>query len=186
LLLLHGTGGSETDLLPIGDTLAPTFNQLSPAGRVMEGPMRRFFRRYGEGQFDEASIREESAALAEFVDWAADEYGFDASRVYGVGFSNGANIAGSLLLLHPTVLAGGMLMRPMLPLEPPEVPDLRGKKVLTVNGEQDEMAPVASVERLHALLREGGAELEAVWHGGGHGLTRGELSQGAGWFGALG
>ena len=141
LLLLHGTGGDERDLLDLGRTLAPNANLLGVRGRVLEGTMPRFFRRLAEGVFDEDSIHAETDALADFVSAAASRYDFDAVRVWAVGYSNGANIAAALFLLRPGTLAGGVLLRAMVPLVPEQLPVLNGVPVLLCAGQRDPIAP---------------------------------------------
>lgn len=182
ILLLHGTGGNEADLLPLGKAVAPRAALLSPRGKVLEGIMPRFFRRLAEGVFDIEDLTRRTHELADFVADAARVYGFDASRVVTLGYSNGANIAASLLLLRPQVLAGAALLRPMLPLDPPPVPDLRGKSVLIVAGRRDPLVPAASTERLAGALQEAGAEVTVEWHPGGHGLIRSDVEAVARWF----
>src|SRR5689334_14873637 len=134
LLLLHGTGGDEADLLPLGRALSPSSALLSPRGKVLENGMPRFFRRFAEGQFDQQDLAFRTDELAVFVRTAAAHYGFDPKRVFAVGFSNGANIASSLVLRHPEVLAGAILIRGMVPFRPTEPSDFAGKPVLLLNG----------------------------------------------------
>src|SRR5688500_9598791 len=141
VLVLHGTGGDENSLLPIARNVAPDANPLSPRGNVEEDGYRRFFRRFAEGVFDVEDIRKQAADLAAFVEAASAQYGFGVAELYAFGYSNGANIGSSLLLLHPSVLAGGVLVRAMVPLVPEPVPDLKGKSVLICNGRFDNMAP---------------------------------------------
>jgi predicted esterase len=181
LLLLHGTGGDENDLLPLGRTLDPDANLLSPRGRVDESGANRFFRRIREGVFDQENMRQETEALAGFLKSAAEEYGFDPEGVYAVGFSNGANIAASLLLRHPELLRGGFLMRAMVPFEPEFPPDLLGTRVLLASGEQDPMVSRAQAERLAFILVEGGADVEHLWVPGGHNLTKQEIEHAKKW-----
>ena len=181
LLLLHGTGGNEDDLIPLGRALLPGAALLSPRGQVLEHGMPRFFRRLAEGIFDEPDLRARTAELAEFVEWAATSYGFDPRRVTAVGFSNGANIASSLLLLRPHVLAGAVLFRAMVPLVPEVRPDLRGVRVLIGSGRADPLVPASEVERLAAMLQEGGAEVTVHWESAGHQLTSGDLDAGRTW-----
>ena len=181
LLLLHGTGGNEDDLIPLGRALLPGAALLSPRGQVLEHGMPRFFRRLAEGVFDEPDLRARTAELAEFVEWAATSYGFDPRRVTAVGFSNGANIASSLLLLRPHVLAGAVLFRAMVPLVPEVRPDLRGVRVLIGSGRADPLVPASEVERLAAMLQEGGAEVTVHWESAGHQLTSGDLDAGRTW-----
>ncbi len=128
LLLLHGTGGSEDDLIPLGHTIYPNANLLSPRGKVLEHGMPRFFRRLAEGVFDMEDLKFRTAELAKFVYDVSIKYSFDLSKTIAVGFSNGANIATSLLLLEPPVIAGAALFRPMVPFIPDPLPDLSEKK----------------------------------------------------------
>jgi phospholipase/carboxylesterase len=181
LLLLHGTGGNEDDLLPLGPMLTPEAGLLSPRGQVLERGMPRFFRRLAEGVFDEEDLKARSAGLARFVVSAADRHGFDPRRVYAVGFSNGANIGASLLLLHPGVLAGAVLFRAMLPIVPDTRPTLSGTAVFMSNGRRDPIVPPESADRLAALLREAGADVTQVWQQAGHELTRADLSSAREW-----
>lgn len=181
LLLLHGTGGDETGLLPLGRSLAPSAALLSPRGKVSEGGAARFFRRLAEGVFDLDDLRARAAELAGFVGAAAAAYEFDPAAVVAVGYSNGANIAAALLLLHPGVLAGAALLHPMVPLVPEEPPDLTGTPVFVGAGRRDPLVPAAETERLVALLRGYGADLALAWHDGGHGLDEPELRAAAAW-----
>lgn len=175
LLLLHGTGGDENDLLPLGRALLPGAALLSPRGAVLERGQPRFFRRLAEGVFDLEDLRVRTAELATFVREAAVTYQFDARRLVAVGFSNGANIAASLMLSNAGVLAGGVLLRPMVPFEPEVRPSLQGVPVLISAGRADPIVPTALVERLGVLLKEGGASVDLVWQPGGHGLTKGDV-----------
>jgi len=185
LLLLHGTGGNEDDLLPLGRALAPGANRLSPRGQVLEDGMPRFFRRLAEGVFDEDDLRRRAADLAAFVGEAADHHGFDPGKVVAAGFSNGANIAGALLLLHPGVLRGAALFAPMVPLLPSPLPDLRGVAVHVSAGRADPIAPPADARRLAALLTEAGAAVELSWHPGGHQLGPAQVRGAAAWLAGL-
>lgn len=181
LLLLHGTGGDENDLLPLGRELAPGANLLSPRGAVSERGMPRFFRRLALGVFDEEDLVRRAADLAGFVAAAAERYGFDPKRVFALGYSNGANIAAALMLLHPRTLAGGVLLRPVLPLEPPAVPALDGVSALLAAGRDDPYAPHERVEALAERLRAGGADVELAWREAGHGLEPSDLRHAAVW-----
>ncbi len=170
LLLLHGTGGDEHDLLPLGDALVPGAALLSPRGTVLENGMPRFFRRLREGVFDEDDLRVRAKELAEFVAAAGAQHAVTPGSWYAVGFSNGANIASALLLRHPEVLAGAVLFAAMVPFaEPPDV-DLTGKTVILANGRHDPMATADHTRRLVSQLRERGAEVTEVPHDGGHGI----------------
>jgi len=179
LLLLHGTGGDENDLLPLGPMLDPEAARLSPRGDVLEHGMPRFFRRVREGVFDEDDLRLRAKALADFVGEARETY--HLGRVTAVGFSNGANIAGAILLLHPGVLDGAVLLSPMVPLEPEPLPDLKGTPVFIGAGRADPLASVAEVERLASLLERAGARVTLHWHPGGHAIHPQELTAARAW-----
>ena len=181
LLLLHGTGGDESDLLGLGRSLSPTAGLLSPRGRVLEHGAPRFFRRLAEGVFDLPNLHAETAALAAFVAAAAGAYGFDPKRVVAVGFSNGANVAASVLLSRPAVLAGAVLLRPMVPFEPAAPVDLAGVPVLIARAASDPMVPRQQSDRLAALLRGGGADVTVAEQAGGHGLVAGDVTAARNW-----
>ena len=182
LLLLHGTGGDERDLVPLGRQLAPAAALLSPRGRVLENGMPRFFRRLAVGQLDIPDLLKRTDELAGFAGAAAAAYDLDPARIVALGFSNGANIAASLLLRRPEVLRGAALLRPMLPYEPDEAPDLDGTDVLVDAGEGDEYSSLDQTERLVQVLREAGARVTVhVEPGAGHGLTQNDLAQAARW-----
>jgi predicted esterase len=181
LLLLHGTGGDESDLIPLGQAVLPGAALLSPRGRVSENGMPRFFRRFGEGRFDEANLKEEALALANFVGAAAQTYRFDPARVVALGFSNGANIAAALLLLHPHVLAGAVLLRAMVPLIPPELPALTGQPVLISAGQHDPIVPAANILHLANLLQSAGAQVTVKRQPLGHNLAEPDLQASAYW-----
>lgn len=177
LLLLHGTGGDEHDLVPLARQLAPGAALLSPRGDVLERGAPRFFRRFAEGVFDLADVERRTHALADFVAAAATRYGFDPAQLTALGFSNGANIAASLLLLRPDSLAGAALLRPMVVLEPPPPasPVLAGKRVLISSGDFDPIVPADHPDRLAAQLRGAGAEVTVVRHAASHGLVPDDL-----------
>ncbi|MFZ5493901.1 MAG: alpha/beta hydrolase [Verrucomicrobiota bacterium] len=176
LLLLHGTGGNEHDLLPLGRQLAPGAALLSPRGDVSEHGMPRFFRRFAEGVFDLDDVAKRTHALADFIAAAAAQYGLDASNLTALGYSNGANIAASLFLLRPESLAAAVLLRPMVVLEPPAVPDLRGKRLLLLSGRHDPIVPSDHPPRLAAQFRNAGAEAALRWLETGHQLTAADLA----------
>ena len=182
LLVLHGTGGDENDLLPLARDLAPTANLLAPRGPVLENGMPRFFRRLAMGVFDQEDLRRRTAELGAFAREAAQRYGFDPARLFALGYSNGANIAASLLLTDGSVLAGAALLRPVQPFEPEELPRLSGKPILIAGGRRDPYAPVESVEALAATLQKAGALVEVAWSDAGHGLEAHELARVAAWF----
>lgn len=184
LLVLHGTGGNEDDLLPLAREIAPDANLLSPRGQVLEHGMPRFFRRLAMGVFDESDLRRRAADLASFIASAATAHGFDASNVYAFGYSNGANIAAAVLLLHPAALAGAALLRPVLPLEPDMPPNLAGKPVLIAAGERDPYSPPERVDALADRLTAAGAAVDVRWQPGGHELSREELELVRQWWAA--
>lgn len=173
LLLLHGTGGDERDLLALGRAVAPGASLLSPRGKVLEGSAPRFFRRLAEGVFDEADLSRRTHELADFIGEARARYGLPAP--IAVGFSNGANIAASLLLLRPEALAGAALLRAMPPFRDPPAADLAGKPVLMLSGLLDPIIPAAEAEGLAALLAENGAVVEQRNLPTGHGLSQTDI-----------
>ena len=181
LLLLHGTGGNEDDLLPLGRMMREGASLLSPRGKVLESGMPRFFRRLAEGVFDEEDLVNRTHELAGFVEAAVDEYELDRSRIFAVGFSNGANIAASLLLLHPGLLVGAVLLRAMVPLEPDPTPDLSGTPVYLAAGRADPIVPAENTQRLATLLEEAGANVTLDWQPGGHGIGRPEVDASRAW-----
>ncbi len=185
LVLLHGTGGDETDLLEVGSALLPDANLLSPRGRVLERGMPRFFRRLAEGVFDREDLIVQTNVLAAFVADAARHYRFDPTRVVAVGYSNGANIAASLLLLHPGTLAAAVLFRPMVPLEPDLAPDLTGRPVLVSAARRDELVPTHQSEQLVELLGGLGADVDVAWQPGGHALTAADIDAARAWLAEL-
>jgi phospholipase/carboxylesterase len=182
LLLLHGTGGNEDDLIPLGQQLLPDAAILSPRGKVSEHGAPRFFRRRAEGVFDHEDLLFRTHELSDFVEKAAEEYGFDRQKLVAVGYSNGANIAASLMLLHPGLLRAAVLFRAMVPFEPGEMPDLSGMPVFLAAGRRDTMIPPDNTERLAAILQEAGADLDLRWKNVGHPLTYEELEEARGWF----
>ena len=182
LLLLHGTGGNENDLLPLGRAVAPHAAYLSPRGPVLEHGMPRFFRRLAEGVFDMDDLFRRTHALADFVGESAQRYGFDPAKVVAVGFSNGANIAAAMLLLRPEVLAGAILLRPMVPFVPERTPSLKGRRVLVAAGRTDPIVPAAQSEQLAELLRGAGADVAVHWSPGAHGLDRSDLAAATEWW----
>ena len=180
LLLLHGTGGDEHDMIPLGG-LMPGANLLSPRGNVLEHGMPRFFRRLAEGVFDIEDLKVRAAELAGFVTASAAHYGFDPARVVAMGFSNGANIASAVMLLRPGVLKGGVLFRAMVPLEPDPLPALSGTRVMISNGEVDPIVSREETERLARLLQRAGAEVDVHWQPAGHQLMPADFSVAKAW-----
>jgi phospholipase/carboxylesterase/glyoxalase family protein len=182
LLLLHGTGGDENDLLPLGSDLAPGAALLSPRGRVLENGMPRYFRRFAEGVLDVEDLKFRTKELAGFVRAARGEYGVAGEPLYAVGFSNGANIAASLLLLEPELLAGAVLLRAMVPFEPDATPALQGKRVLLAAGRRDPYSGSENTERLREIFESGGAEVTVHWSNVGHALVQEDVDAAATWF----
>jgi predicted esterase len=186
LLLLHGTGGDEHDLVPVGRRLAPQAALLSPRGTVLESGMPRFFRRLAVGQLDIPDLLARTDELAAFVAAAAEEYQRDPARIVAVGFSNGANIAVSLLLRHPEVLRGAALLRPMLPYEPQSPPHLAGTDALIAAGEGDPYSSPEQTRRLAEILRGAGAEVAVhLEPAAGHNLGPGDLRTLSTWVSGL-
>jgi phospholipase/carboxylesterase len=175
LLLLHGTGGDENDLLPLRTYLAPDAPVLSVRGTVLENGMPRFFRRLREGVFDEDDLRARVDELAEFLVAAEREYGVTAGTWTAVGFSNGANIASATLLRRPQSLAAVVLLAAMVPFREPPPADLTGKRVAVANGRRDPMATAEQTAALTAQLRERGADVAEFPHEGGHTIDPAQL-----------
>ncbi len=182
LLLLHGTGGTENDLIAMGKQILPGANLLSVRGNVVENGMSRFFRRFAEGVFDEEDIRFRAGELAEFVIATSARYDFDAGSAYAVGYSNGANIAAAMALLQPESLAGGVLLRAMVPLTPSQIPDLSGKTFAIHSGEVDPIVPLESANRLAAMLRQSGASVAHHVFLVGHSLISEDVDNTKSWF----
>ena len=185
LLLLHGTGGNEHDLIPVGRELDPTAAILSPRGKVLEDGMPRFFRRLAEGIFDEEDLKKRTHELADFVGAAAQHYEFAADKIVAVGYSNGANIAAGLLLLRPETLHAAVLFRAMVPLVPEKLPDLSAARVWIGAGNEDPIIPTSETQRLVELLRGARAEVTIRFVNAGHGLTSGEVEMAGLWLAGL-
>jgi len=181
LLLLHGTGGNERDLIPLGRELDPNAALLSPWGKVRENGMPRFFRRLAEGVFDLEDLRFRTNELADFVTAAAQHYGFALGKVVAVGYSNGANIAASMLLLRPEIMNAAILFRAMVPLIPENLPDLSSVNVWIGEGDQDPIVPVSEAKNLADLLRRARADVTIRFAKAGHGLTNDDLEAAREW-----
>jgi phospholipase/carboxylesterase len=175
VLLLHGTGGDETDLVPLGREIAPGAALLSPRGNVLEGEMPRFFRRHREGVFDEDDVRRRANELSHFVAGARRAYGL--GRPVALGYSNGANIAAAVLMLHPETLAGAILFRATTPLSEPPRPDLSGVAIMILSGLDDPIIPRSGAEKLAQALAAAGARVERVELPAGHGLTPADVAR---------
>jgi len=181
LLLLHGTGGNEDDLIPLGRTLDPNAALLSPRGKILENGMPRFFRRLAEGVFDEEDVTRRAHQLADFVGEAARFYKFDPKRLVAIGYSNGANIAAAILLLRPEVLSAAILLRAMVPLVPEPLPNLADRKILISSGENDPIIAAENVQQLVRMLKKAGANVTLHIEPVGHALTRGDISVAKDW-----
>jgi len=181
LLLLHGTGGDENDLIPLGGEILRGAALLSPRGKTLEHGAPRFFRRLAEGVFDHEDLVLRTHELAGFVEAATEKYALDPSKLIAVGYSNGANIAASLTLLHPGLLRAAIMFRAMVPFEPEATPDLAGMPVFIAAGRRDQMITPHNTERLADILREAGADVDLRWRDTGHGLTYEEVGEAKDW-----
>jgi phospholipase/carboxylesterase len=179
LLLLHGTGGNEDDLLPLGEMIAPRSPMLSPRGKVIENGMPRFFRRFAEGVFDEEDVHRRALELARFVEEARSSYGIAAPLA--LGYSNGANMAAAVLLLRPSVLWGAILLRAMIPLAHPPQANLEETPVLILSGARDPIIPAANASRLASILTDAGAVVDHRTLGVGHELSPIDVKVARGW-----
>jgi len=179
LLLLHGTGGNEDDLLPLGRMVAPDAALLSPRGKVLESGMLRFFRRLSAGVFDEDDVRRNAEDLADFVEQACKAY--DLVAPIALGYSNGANVAAAVLLLRPSVLAGAVLLRATLPHSQPPRPGLEGKSVLILSGATDALISLNGAKQLAATLTEAGANVTHRTLPVGHELSQADVSLARKW-----
>jgi predicted esterase len=180
LLLLHGTGGNEQDLVSLGQALLPGAAILSPRGKVLERGMPRFFRRFAEGVFDVKDLKFRTHELAQFIEAAKQAYGF-GGKIIAAGYSNGANIAASLMLLYPRMLAGAVLFRVMVPFVPEVAPDLTGAQALLAAGRQDPIVPQTDTLKLAEMLKAAGAAVSLHWHDGGHELGQDDIAAAQRW-----
>jgi phospholipase/carboxylesterase len=183
LLLLHGTGGNEDDLIPLGKELAPNASILSVRGKVLENGMPRFFRRLEEGVFDMEDLKIRTDELAEFVVKSSSAYMLDPERVIAVGYSNGANIAASVLLRRPEVLAGAILFRAMVPFIPTVMPDLSKKSIILLEGLYDPIVTKAEAESLLELFTKTQSSVTLKWQNSGHNLTQEDIIAAKKWLG---
>lgn len=182
LLLLHGTGGTENDLLPIGNFIDPDAGILSVRGEVLENGMPRFFRRLAEGVFDLEDLVRRTEDLNAFIGKAAEDYGFDRGNVIAVGYSNGANIAASLMFHYSDALKGAILHHPMVPVRDKEMPSLEGTSVFIGAGTNDPICPMDEAKDLASLLEGAGADVDIHWENFGHQLTQSEIQAAAAWY----
>src|SRR5438067_11283193 len=181
LLLLHGTGGNERDLIPLGHELDPNASLLSPRGKVLENGMPRFFRRLADGVFDLEDLKKRTHELADFVISAADHYKIDNRQIVAVGYSNGANIAASLLLLRPEILSAAILFRAMVPLVPETKPNLSSNRIWIGAGSHDPIVPASNTKELAELLRSAGADVTIRFFQSGHELTSDDVDVARQW-----
>jgi len=181
LLLLHGTGGNERDLVPLGRELDPNASLLSPRGKVFENGMPRFFRRLAEGVFDLEDLKYRTNELADFVTAAAQHYGFVTDQLVAIGYSNGANIAASLLLLRPGTLSAAILFRAMVPLIPETQPNLSSAHVWIGAGAHDPIVATSETKRLAELLRNARADVAMHYFPAGHELTPADIKGAREW-----
>jgi predicted esterase len=181
-LVLHGTGADENDLIPLVQNLLPEVNILSLRGDESENGMTRFFRRFADGSFDLENIRAKVAKLSNFLALVVNEYQINPKKIVGFGFSNGANMLASLMLLQPELLNAAVLLRPTLPLQPDAQIKLTGKKILVASGLVDSYAPQAKVNELISLLKSAGAVVTQHLHPGGHELGSDDLAAVAKWY----
>jgi phospholipase/carboxylesterase len=181
LLLLHGTGGNENDLVPIAQAIAPEFNIFTLRGNVQEDGMNRFFKRISEGVFDEEDVKYRAKVIKSFIKAGAKKYGFDINKVYGLGFSNGANMAAAIMLLYPEVLAGSILLRPMFVLKLEEKIDLNFKPILILSATNDSIVPLESVQQLYMQFRNYNAKAELHWQDANHMLVKEDLGIAKDW-----
>ncbi|UJL48140.1 alpha/beta hydrolase [Virgibacillus sp. NKC19-16] len=182
LLLLHGTGGTEQDLIPLAERIDPEANILSVRGNVSENGMPRFFRRLAEGVFDEEDLIFRTKELYEFLDEAAKENNFDRNNIVAIGYSNGANIAASLLFHYQDTLKAAILHHPMVPRRGIDLPDLSGKNVFIGAGTNDPICAPEESKELQSLLEGANANVELHWEDKGHQLTMGEVEAARKWY----
>lgn len=181
LVLLHGTGGNEDDLIPLGKELFPGAALLSPRGKVLENGMPRFFRRLAEGVFDQEDLRLRADELAAFIVEAREHYGLQDQKMVAVGYSNGANIAGAIILLELFRFSGAILLRPMVPFRRETPPSLTGIPIFVGAGRQDLIIPRDNALELVEIFRLGGADVTVHWHNGGHALGLDDLEEAKRW-----
>ncbi|MEK4995654.1 MULTISPECIES: alpha/beta hydrolase [Paenibacillus] len=181
LVLFHGTGGNEQDLLPLAEMLSPGSSVLGIRGNVLENGMPRFFRRLAEGVFDEADLVFRTHEIKQFLDEAAEKYGFDANNLVAVGYSNGANIAGSLLFHYKDIFRAAVLLHPMVPLRNVELPSLEGVSIFIGAGTNDPLITSTETQELEGILQKAGAEVTTHWGNQGHRLSMAEAEAAKDW-----
>jgi phospholipase/carboxylesterase len=181
LLLLHGTGGTEDDLIPLGNELTPDASILSVRGKVLENGMPRFFRRLEEGVFDLEDLKMRTDELADFILKSSSIYDFDLKRLVAVGYSNGANIGASVLLRRPEALAGAILFRAMVPFIPDALPDLSKKSIILLEGLRDPIVSKQEAESLLKIFNKAHSNVTIKWQGSGHNLTQEDIDSAKKW-----
>ncbi|AIQ76980.1 MULTISPECIES: alpha/beta hydrolase [Paenibacillus] len=181
LVLFHGTGGNEQDLLPLAEMLSPDSSVLGIRGNVLENGMPRFFRRLAEGVFDEADLVFRTHEIKKFLDEASEKYGFDANNLVAVGYSNGANIAGSLLFHYKDIFRAAVLLHPMVPLRNVELPSLEGVSIFIGAGTNDPLITSTETQELEGILQKAGAEVTTHWGNQGHRLSMAEAEAAKDW-----
>ncbi len=182
IVVFHGTGGTEQDLIPLAEMIAPRASILSLRGNVSENGMSRFFRRLAEGVFDEEDLVFRTNEIRDFLQEASAQYGFDVSNLVALGYSNGANIAASLMFHFDGAFKGALLHHPMVPMRGLDLPDMSGVQVFVGAGRNDGMVPAANTEELIGLLEGAGAAVKTNWEHFGHQLTRAEAESARRWF----
>jgi len=181
LLVLHGTGGDENDLVSLGQTIAPGAAILSPRGNVLENGAPRFFKRLAEGVFDPQEVRSRAEELTRFIQAATARYALDPERIFALGYSNGANAASTVMFIQPGLIKGAILLRPMLVYEPEESVDLNGSSVFISAGRMDPIVPTRSVEHLAELFQSARAKVTLKWQMVGHNLVPSEVGEAVAW-----
>ena len=176
VFIFHGTGGDEESLLPVAGIILPGAAVVSPRGKVLENGMPRFFRRLAEGVFDLEDLHLRTEEMAKFIEKARASYGLEGKRLVAAGYSNGANIAASILLTYPGIFSRAALFHPMVPFVPERLPDLSGTEILITAGTNDPVVAPEGTRELARLLRQSGALVDVFWHDRGHSLTSEELS----------
>ena len=177
LVLFHGTGGDEDSMVQIGSTVSQESGLLSPRGKILENGMPRFFRRLSEGVFDHEDMKDRTIELVKFINSASKEYGYDLRKLSALGYSNGANIAASIILTFPGVFKNAVLFHPMIPFKPDNLPDLSGTRILITAGTNDPVVNPEESEGLKELFQDSGAIMEILWSDKGHSLTQEELER---------
>ena len=185
LFLLHGTGGTENDLIPLGREINKSAAILSPRGKVLENGAPRFFRRLAEGVFDLDDLKFRTGELSDFIEKASVFYKFDLQSVVAIGYSNGANMAASILLLRPKMISAAILFRPMVPLVPEILPDLSTKNIFVSGGLYDPIVPRVETERLVDLFKKCGSNIFINWENSGHELRIEEITVASNWLSNL-